>query len=217
MDSKTDQTVIVDYCEFCHDLYPEYEAAAQTLQANDWPLARVNCETDKALCQEYKVPIYPTIRVFHGEDHSIYNGKRRADAMVSFMKRHSRPVVTELDTAQKAADFSIQDKVTVIGYFDDSDTSSSNAFKALAEKNRDNYLFGFTTDKSFGSAEKVEKPAIVMYKAFEDGRKVYQGPFDSESLEDWTRNAATPHIREIGVDTNYANVSTLSPMHQPRN
>jgi protein disulfide-isomerase A1 len=166
----------------------------------------VDCEAEKELCAEYRIPIYPTILVFHGEEYSIYNGKRRADAMVAFMKRHSQPVVTPLETAQRVAEFSTRDKVTIIGYLDDSDVSSNEVFTAVAGSYRDYYLFGSTANEAFGAAEKVSKPSIVIYKTFDEGKNVFQEAFKLDKVRSFVVDAATPHIREIGVDLNRASV-----------
>ena len=174
----------------------------------------MDCEAEKELCSQYRIPIYPTIFIFHGEEYSIYNGKRRVDAMVAFMKRHSQPVVTPLETAQRVAEFSTRDKVTVFGYLDDNDVLSNKVFTALAESYRDDYLFGSTANEAFGAAEKVQKPSIVIYKTFDDGKSIYQEAFESDKVRSFVVDAATPHIREIGVDLNYASVCFHIPSLQ---
>lgn len=52
--------VIAPWCVHCQDLEPELESAAVRALAQDWPLARVDCEEEKDLCREYRIDIYPT-------------------------------------------------------------------------------------------------------------------------------------------------------------
>lgn len=206
-------TVIAPWCSFCHELYPEYEAAATRLESEGLALGRVDCDADKELCTDYQIPIYPTIYVFHNDQHSIYNGKRKAEAMVATMKRHNQPVVTRLSTAQRVAEFSTTDRVTVVGYFDDSDVSSSEVFTNLAESYRSDYLFGFTTDEQLGEVENIQKPSIIVYKTFDEGKNIYREAFEAEGVTNFLVNAATPLIQEIGVDINFANVSCYGSLY----
>lgn len=133
--------------------------------------------------------------------------------MVSFMQRHDQPIVTRLETAEEAGPFSIKDRVTVIGHFDDSDVASVEAFTALAQSKRDEYLFGYTSDDAFGSAEKVQKPSIVLYKTFDEGRAVQQSKssFVLEEIQDFVTYAATPAIKQIGGDLNHITVRVPGP------
>ena len=45
--------------------------------SKDVKFARVDCTNDTAICDEYRTPIYPTMRVFQGLDSQVvYNGPR---------------------------------------------------------------------------------------------------------------------------------------------
>ena len=68
-------------CGHCKRLAPEYEKAATTLAADDppIPLAKVDCPANNALCSEYGVTGYPTLKIFRGGEYSSdYQGPRSA-------------------------------------------------------------------------------------------------------------------------------------------
>lgn len=120
--------------------------------------------------------------------------------MVTVLKRHSLPVVTVLSSTQDVVDFSTKDKVTVIGYFDEDDDVSKTTFRDIAKGYRDEYLFGSISDDAFSQAEDVKKPSIVLYKTFDEGKNLYTADFETEKIKNFIFEAATPLIREIGVD-----------------
>lgn len=129
--------------------------------------------------------------------------------MVSFMKRHSQPVVTTLASASDVVGFSTKDRVTVVGYFDEEDNASKSAFSDTANMHRDKFLFGTVSDDVFGGVEGVKKPSIVLYKAFDEGKNVYAEALHTEKIDGFLAEATTPLIREVGVDLTFfpSNVS----------
>lgn len=174
------------------------------------------------LCDRLMIPIYPTILIFHGslEDSNVYNGMRKADAIVSFMRRHEQPVVSIMSSLEEVAELRQKDKVVVVGYFDNEDEVSHSVFASVANSNRDQYLFGSISSEIFGSSENVTKPAIIVYKTFDEGKAEaqYYESFNEETIENFIYEAASPLISELGVDLKprtAVRVESKSP-HLPR-
>ncbi|KAH0542932.1 hypothetical protein FGG08_002701 [Glutinoglossum americanum] len=189
------------WCGHCKALAPEYEEAATTLKEKNIVLAKVDCTEETALCQTYGVEGYPTIKVFRGpENPSPYSGARKAPAIISYMVKQSLPAVSILnkDTIEE---FKTADKVVLIGYFKEDDSSSKDAFTAAAEKLRDSFLFGSVTDSALTEAEDTKVPSIIMYKQFDDGRTVFAEKFDAEAIEAFAKAASVPLVGEVGPDT----------------
>ena len=68
-------------CGHCKALAPEYEKAAKELAKEDppVPLAKVDCSANSAICQNYDVSGYPTLKIFRNGDISAdYQGGRTA-------------------------------------------------------------------------------------------------------------------------------------------
>ena len=69
------------YSGHCKALAPEYEEAATTLKEKNIKLAKVDCTENAALCQDYGVEGYPTLKVFRGNENiTPYTGARKAPA-----------------------------------------------------------------------------------------------------------------------------------------
>lgn len=73
------------WCGHCKALAPEYEIAATELKEKSIPLVKVDCTEEGALCEEYGVEGYPTLKVFRGLDSvKPYGGARKSEAYDSF-------------------------------------------------------------------------------------------------------------------------------------
>ncbi|KAI1120923.1 protein disulfide-isomerase [Nemania abortiva] len=189
------------WCGHCKALAPEYEEAATTLKEKDIKLVKVDCTEEQDLCQTYGVEGYPTLKIFRGLDNiTPYSGQRKAAAITSYMIKQSLPAVSILNT-ETLEDFKTADKVVLVAYVDESDKASNDVYTAVAEKYRDNYLFGAVNDAALAEAEGVTAPAIVLYKQFDEGKAVFSEKFDEEAIASFTKTASTPLVGEVGPET----------------
>ena len=116
------------------------------------------------------------------------------------MTKQSLPAVS-LVNAENFETFSKSDKVVIVGFFEAADTTSNETFTAVANAQRDEFIFGATNDATLAKEQEVELPGVVLYKSFDEGKVVYKGDFESESLEKWTKEASIPLMGEIGPET----------------
>jgi protein disulfide-isomerase A1 len=193
------------WCGHCKALAPHYEEAATTLKEKNIKLAKVDCVEEGELCQSHGVQGYPTLKVFKNGSATDYTGPRKADGIVSYMVKQSLPAVSEV-TLSNHADFVKSDKVVVVAYLASSTQEPSAEFSAVAEKHRDDYLFGLTTDQDAIAAAAVTPPAIVVYRSFDAPRTEYPYPIadaKSSDVAEWLKDLAIPIIDEVSGE-NYA-------------
>jgi len=124
------------------------------------------------------------------------------------MTKQALPAVTDI-TKSTLEDFKTADKVVLVAFFDSKDTKSNETFAALANTMRDNYLFGATSDAALAKAEGVTQPGIALYKQFDEGKDIFDGTFDVESIEKFAKTSAVPLIGEVGPET-YAGYMAVS-------
>ncbi|TGO50474.1 hypothetical protein BOTNAR_0391g00020 [Botryotinia narcissicola] len=200
------------WCGHCKALAPEYEEAATTLKEKKIALAKVDCTEEADLCQSFGVEGYPTLKVFRGpENISPYSGARKAPAIVSYMTKQSLPAVSVL-TKDTLEDFKTADKVVLVAYFDAEDKTSNATFNTVAEKLRDDYLFGASNDAALAKAEGVSFPSVVLYKSFDEGKAVFPDAFDAEVIEKFAKTASIPLIGEVGPETYAGYMATGIPL-----
>lgn len=202
---KSNDIVLAEFfapwCGHCKALAPEYEEAATSLKEKNIKLVKVDCTEEADLCQSFGVEGYPTLKVFRGLDNIVpYKGQRKANAITSYMIKQSLPAVSVL-TKDTLEDFKKADKVVLVAYIDAADKASNETFTEVADKLRDNYPFGASSDTTLAEAEGVTPPAIVLYKDFDEGKTVFTDKFDAAAIEKFAKTAATPLIGEVGPET----------------
>lgn len=116
------------------------------------------------------------------------------------MTKQSLPSVTTV-TSENLEEFKAMDSVSLLAYFAEDDTANRDSFKAVADTMRNDYLFGTTSDAALAKDAGVSQPAIVMYKDFDDGKEVYDGKLDEESITSFAKTASTPLVGEVGPET----------------
>ncbi|TFK55920.1 protein disulfide isomerase [Heliocybe sulcata] len=190
------------WCGHCKALAPEYEVAATALKEKDIKIAKVNCVDEADLCQAHGVQGYPTLKVFRNGEPSDYTGPRKADGIISYMTKQSLPAVTEV-TATNHEDFKKADRVVVVLYASSTSAAPVPEFSATANKHRDDFLFGLSTDDSVIETVGLSPPAIVVYRQFDEPQTEYPYPVASatvKDLEEWIKELAVPIIDEVGAE-----------------
>ncbi|KAI8803172.1 thioredoxin-like domain-containing protein [Cladochytrium replicatum] len=180
-------------------LAPEYEVAATELK-DKIPIAKVDCTVETEVCEQLEVRGYPTLKVFRDGKPSDYKGARKADSIVSYMKKQALPAVSVL-SADEVEDFAASDKVVVIGFFPSLEGADFAAFNEVANQYRDDFLFGATEDDAVASSNAVSAPGIVLFKKFDEGKNVFGGKFEAEAIVDFVKENSVPLMDEIGPET----------------
>lgn len=189
------------WCGHCKALAPEYEEAATSLKEKNIKLAKIDCTEEASLCESFGVEGYPTLKVFRGPDNNTpYSGARKAPAIISYMTKQSLPAVSTV-TKETFDEFKASDKVVLIAFFDATDKESNTTYSSVADKLRDNFLFGASNDAELAKAEGVEFPSLVLYKSFDEGKSVYPDAFTVEAIEKFATTASIPLIGEVGPET----------------
>ena len=88
-------------------------------------------------------------------------------------------------------------------------------FSATADKHRDDYLFGLTTDKEVATAAGVTPPAIVVFRSFDEPQTEYPYPIGSaavKDIENWIADLSIPIIDEVGAENYQVYASSGKPL-----
>ncbi|KAJ8678737.1 hypothetical protein QAD02_014524 [Eretmocerus hayati] len=207
---RHEHTLVMFYapwCGHCKRLKPEYAKAAELLRGNDPPiaLAKVDCtEAGKDVCSKYSVSGYPTLKIFNRDEMvQEYDGPREAAGIAKYMRGQVGPASKELKTVEEVDKFLDSDEVTVIGYFEEDDSSLSASYHAVSKKLRDKVKFGHSTAKSVLEKKKL-KNKIVLYRPknlqnkFEDSQILHEG---GESIEDIRKFVKENYFGLVGVRT----------------
>ncbi|KAI8834536.1 protein disulfide-isomerase [Chytriomyces cf. hyalinus JEL632] len=195
------------WCHHCKALAPEYEIAATQLKADNIKIAKVDCTVEKDTCSEVGVNGYPTLKVFRNGVAAEYKGERKAPSIVLTMKKQALPALSVI-TGDEIETFKGKDKVVVIGYFADATSNKFKAFETVANQLRDDYTFGYTTDKVDG----VRTPAVTLFKKFDEGVNNFSGKFSETELSSFIKTSSVPLIDEIGPENYQKYVQSGVPL-----
>lgn len=124
------------------------------------------------------------------------------------MTKQSLPAVSVL-TEETHEEFKTADKVVLVAYFAADDTKSNTTYSEIAEKLRDDHLFGATNDAALADAAGVKQPSIVLYKSFDEGKSIHEEIFEEESITKFISTASIPLVGEVGPET-YAGYMAVS-------
>ncbi|THH32878.1 hypothetical protein EUX98_g1310 [Antrodiella citrinella] len=202
------------WCGHCKALAPHYEEAATVLKDKNIKLAKVNCVDEGDFCQANGIQGYPTLRVYRNGEFSDYTGPRKADGIISYMTKQSLPAVSGV-TAANFEEFSQADKVVAVAFLTSSTSAPASEFSAAANKHRDDYLFGLTTDPAAFEAAGVTPPAIVLYRSFDEPVTQYPYPVLSanvKEIETWIKDLSIPIIDEVSAENYQVYASSGKPL-----
>lgn len=115
--------------------------------------------------KKYEISSFPTIIFFKNKLHIPYKGARTAEAIVSWVKKHSVSPVTTLETIDALIAAQQSTPVVVLGYFPDLST------KKMQQKR----------DAFFEIAESIEH--LDFYETYEESLAVYINMLDEDDIE----------------------------------
>jgi len=188
------------WCGHCKHLAPEYEEAANQLQADKLPLAKIDAdnEDNKMIGGAYGIQSFPTIKLFRDGKPTDYQGERTSAAIVAFMRRQAQPTITRLTTVEEIEAFSEKEKIVIVGFFKSEDSEEYSSFHKVAELRRNDFPFGASIGNSAADSEfGVSPPAVIVFKKFDEGKNVLTSDKFSE-LESFVSTHSLPLIDEIG-------------------
>lgn len=205
-DALKNEFILVEFyapwCGHCKSLAPEYAKAAKILAEKESAikLAKVDATEESELAEEYQVRGYPTLKFFRSGSAIDYNGGRQADDIVSWLLKKTGPAAKDLDTVEDAEEFLKESQVVVVGFFSDKDSDEYKAFISAANS-IDEYPFGVTTSTDVFKKYEAESGKIILFKQFDEGKAVYEGTFEDDSLKKFILGQAMPLVVDFNHDS----------------
>jgi len=188
------------WCGHCKHLAPEYEKAAQTLKSNDPPiiLAKVDATVETDLGSRFSIQGYPTMKIFRQGKEFEYKGPRDAAGIINYMQKQAGGSSKSLKTVADVEAFTtnLKDDVVLVGFFDGESQKGLKAFRGLADKLRDDFLFAEVTSQEVADHFKY-KNQVVAFKKYDEKLAVYEGELTAKNLESFLTSHSVARVGEL--------------------
>jgi len=112
-------------------------------------------------------------------------------------------------------EFKDADKIVAIAYVSSTSDAPAPSFSATAEKHRDDFLFGITTDPEAIAAAGVTAPAIVLYRKFDEPKLDFPNHVPSatvQEIETFIQENAIALVDEVDTDNYQAYANSGLPL-----
>jgi protein disulfide-isomerase A1 len=197
------------WCGHCKTLAPEYAAAATTLQEEGSPLklAKVDATVQTKLGQRFDVSGFPTLKFFIKGKDQDYEGGRKRDEILKWVKRKSGPPAETIQSIQRAEILKEQSEVSVFGYFETEGLKAKYEAVALtfeeipfAILESRTHLPRINDEESPDAKAKIEKAKdfIILFKRFDERVSVFDhSQFEQDSLRSFVSIESTPLVNQF--------------------
>ncbi|KAG3025513.1 Protein disulfide-isomerase [Phytophthora cactorum] len=193
-------TLLVEFyapwCGHCQKLTPEYAAAAKNLKELDPPirLAKVDATAESKLAEQFAVRGFPTLKFFKGDVESVkdYDGGRTSAEIEKWVIKKSGPAVKIVETAEELEEIKEANDVVVFTVIDAEEGEARTLLEKLADADDLAVYVASTSADVTEDAAAVNK--VVLYKKFDEGKVVYDGEFEKESLGEFVKGNSLPLV-----------------------
>jgi len=203
---KENEFILVEFyapwCGHCKALAPEYEKAAQALekQGSAIKLGKVDATIESTLAEEYGVRGYPTLKFFRNGNEIEYNGGRTSEEIVAWVTKKTGPAATEIKTVEEFEALTKENKVVVLGFFKDRESTEAKTFLSIAS-GVDEYPFAITEADDVFSKYEAKEGSIILFKQFDEGKAVYEGESNESEIKKFLTANSMPLIVEFNHES----------------
>ncbi|CAM8989201.1 unnamed protein product [Rhodiola kirilowii] len=200
--------ILIDFyapwCGHCKRLAPELDAAAPILSGLKEPvvIAKVDADKYSSLAYKHEIDGYPTLKLFMHGVPTNYNGPRKAEALVRYLKKFVAPNVSVLDSDSAVKSFVEEASSSFpifIGFGLNESTVSEFAIKYKKKA-------WFSVAKDFSEDVMIlydfdKVPALVAIHPTYDERSVFYGPFEDTFLGAFVKQNLFPLVMPITYES----------------
>ncbi|KNC85828.1 hypothetical protein SARC_02011 [Sphaeroforma arctica JP610] len=204
------------WCKYSRAFKPIFESTAKQLVSEGSEkinpdkvpvtLVQADCQTEKNLCNRYRVTKYPTVRLFWQGRllDKEYRGTRNVPSILTHIAHILHPHLSEVVGSMDFATLGHHSKV-ILGVFTSTDTENYKIFQRTSEKLFDVCHFHYTTSPhlaGISSATSETGEPIIMFKKRSQDRRYTQnnstdGLLNEEQFLQWATNRCKPLVDEI--------------------
>jgi protein disulfide-isomerase A1 len=162
------------WCGHCKAFAPEYAIAAKKGKAEGIILGKLDATVHHKAAQTYQIQGFPTIKLFLNGEPISYEGERKADPVLDWIKKKKTQTYEHIEAAEGIEQLKKKDSPSIVLFVEPDDQVTLAMYAKLVKKSDDFnfYVFQGKTDQKI-----VEKyPSIIMYKNYDEETTAFTGP-----------------------------------------
>ncbi|KAK2950028.1 putative Protein disulfide-isomerase [Blattamonas nauphoetae] len=171
------------WCPHCQRLMSDFTALHMNNSTQSIKYARVNCETERDLCDSFSTTGVPTLRLFQKGTNTLFDGERTVDGIASWGSRHILGPITPLNETMTPQVFVQSVEHALIGTFPKEEGPEWVTFSDLCTKGKNDFVCARVLDPE-------SKPALKMIHANTDFEDTFDGPWKEEDLRAFVRTTS---------------------------
>jgi len=172
--------IYTPWCGYCKKLLPEYAAAATKLKEEEKNggakviLAKIDATENKATADWLEVKGYPTLIWFHEGTRQPFNGERKGDAIVNWVKKRTGAPADTLETMADLEAIKSKSEVFLLGYFPAFQGNAYDHFQAAALEVTPWPTFQTQSPEIAGALGLESAPGYAVGTSFEANGKAFK-------------------------------------------
>jgi len=187
------------WCGHCKALAPEYAKAAGILKEDGISIAKVDATEHRGLGEKYGIQGFPTLKLMKGDKVSDYNGGRKAQDIVDFMKKRAGPVAVDVSNVAELKAFTEANPTGVVGYVSGKDSEDGKLFLSIADGDEKN-VYAITTDAGAAKEAGLSDTGSLIITSEEGKFTLAFADMESEDIEKWMFGHSLPLFLEYSQE-----------------
>ncbi|XP_076917353.1 protein disulfide-isomerase 5-2-like [Bidens hawaiensis] len=183
------------WCGHCKRLSPELDKAASILSGLKKPVVIAKIDADKysRIASKYKIDGFPTLKLFTHGVPTDYNGPRKSDLLVRYLRKFVAPDVTVIESDSGITEF-VEEAGTFFPIFIGFSLDEA-AISNLAVKYKKSAWFSVAKDFSENTMDLYDfnkAPALLALHPKFNEQSIFYGPFEDSFLEEFIKQSLLP-------------------------
>eukprot|EP00762_Andalucia_godoyi_P002022 ANDGO_02605.mRNA.1 Protein disulfide-isomerase 2 len=198
------------WCGHCKSLAPKFKAAAEESRAAYF--GSVDCTVEKAVCSQFNIRGYPTIKYFRDGDDFPYEGPRETTSLVRFASVMKGPPVMKIDAGNAHQAIDLKQTRVAFVFVGPESSKEYETFASVAKKFQPAGTVSYSVGNELGVAKSIKidvvselLPAVHVIRVDGD-QDVFvfssrRGTNLAESLESWMDENRMELVPEMNSET----------------
>ncbi|KAL3316013.1 hypothetical protein Ciccas_005346, partial [Cichlidogyrus casuarinus] len=191
------------WCRRCKSFAHEYEKAAKILvdEGSAIKLGKVDATVHSDLATRYKVQGYPTLKFFKKGSEIEYNGPRKAEGIIGWLKKKIGPALHPAKDSAELQKMKEDNKIVAFFYSKDENHKSHKAVTEVATK-VDDITFVHINDASLAKEQGISgDQKLVIFRKFDDPKVEYSGAWEEDAIKNFVKIESVPLVTEFSQET----------------